>query len=124
MTRRIFSVLALGGLVLVSPAAAHEGQGPHGGMQVDAGDKHVELVVEGPKLAVYVTDAKHAALALAGASGRAIVQDGGRTATVALAPAEGDRLVGTADAPLGKGARVVTSLTIAGQPVQARFVVR
>jgi hypothetical protein len=29
-----------------------------------------------------------------------------------------------AAAPVGNGARIVTSLTIAGQPVQARFVVR
>ena len=122
--RKFLPIAILGGLLLAAPAVAHEGKGPHGGIQVDAGDKHVELVVEGPKLAVYVTDAKHAALALAGASGRAIVQDGGRTATVALAPAEGDRLVGTAEAPVGKGARVVTSLTIAGEPVQARFVVQ
>lgn len=122
--RKLLPLAIVSGLLLAGPAVAHEGKGPHGGIQVDAGDKHVELVVEGPKLAVYVTDAKHAALALAGASGRAIVQDGGRTATVALAPAEGDRLVGTAEAPVGKGARVVTSLTIAGEPVQARFVVQ
>ena len=122
--RKLLPLAIVSGLLLAAPAVAHEGNGPHGGIQVDAGDKHVELVVEGPKLAVYVTDAKHAALALAGATGRAIVQDGGRTATVALAPAEGDRLVGTAEAPVGKGARVVTSLTIAGEPVQARFVVQ
>jgi hypothetical protein len=124
MIRRTLLAVSLGGLMLSGPAAAHEGQGPHGGIQVDAGDKHVELVVEGPKLAVYVTNRDDAAVAIAGATGRAVVQDGGRTATVALAPAEGDRLVGTAEAPIGKGARVVTSLTIAGQPVQARFVVR
>jgi hypothetical protein len=124
MMPRIASVLSLGALLLAAPADAHEGQGPHGGIQVDAGDKHVELVVDGPKLAVYVTGAKEGAVALAEASGRAVIQDGGRTATVPLAPAEGGRLVGTAEAPIGKGARVVTSLTIAGQPVQARFVIR
>jgi hypothetical protein len=111
-------------LLLAAPGLAHEAKGPHGGIQADAGDKHVELVVSGPQLTVYVTDAKHGSLALAEATGRAVVQDSGRTATVPLAPAEGNRLVGTAEAPIGKGARVVTSLTIAGQPVQARFVVR
>jgi hypothetical protein len=122
--RKFLPIAILGGLLLAAPAVAHEGKGPNGGIQVDAGDKHVELIVEGPKLAVYVTDAKDGALPLAGATGRAIVQDGGRTATVTLAPAEGDRLVGTAEVPIAKGARVVTSLTIAGEPVQARFVVR
>ena len=53
-----------------------------------------------------MTDAQHAALELAGATGRAVVQDNGRTATVPLAPAEGHRLVGKAEAPIGKGARV------------------
>ena len=122
--RRSLLAAFLGALMLASPAATHEGQGPHGGIQVDAGDKHVELVVEGANLAVYVTDAKHASVPLDGATGRVVIQDSGRTATVPLAAAENDRLVGTAEAPIGKGARVVTSLTIAGQPVQARFVVR
>jgi hypothetical protein len=124
MKRRTLSVLALGGLLLLTTAVAHEGQGPHGGIQVTAEDKHLELVVSGAELTVYVTDAQHAALALAGATGRAIIQDNGRTATVPLAPAEGIRLIGKAEAPIGKGARVVTSLTIAGKPMQARFVVR
>jgi hypothetical protein len=124
MMRKTLLAAYVGGLMLAAPALAHEGKGPNGGIQVDAGDKHVELVVEGTKLAVYVTDAKDASLALTEATGRAVVQDSGRTATVQLAPAEGGRLVGTAEAPIGKGARVVTSLIIAGQPVQARFVVR
>jgi cytoskeletal protein RodZ len=54
---------------------------------------------------------------------RAIVQDGGKTATVQLQPAEPNKLVGTLVQPLGSGARVVVSATMAdGHTVQARFV--
>jgi hypothetical protein len=54
---------------------------------------------------------------------RAIVQDGGKTATVPLQPAEPNRLVGALAAPLGRDARVVVSATMAdGHAVQARFV--
>jgi hypothetical protein len=52
-----------------------------------------------------------------------IVQDSGKTATVALQPAAPNRLIGTLAQPLSKGARVVVSATMAdGHAVQARFV--
>ena len=54
---------------------------------------------------------------------RAIIQEGGKTATVPLEPAEPNKLVGTLAQPLGTGARVVVSVTLAdGHAVQARFV--
>ncbi|MFD0465272.1 hypothetical protein ACFQY9_28915 [Microvirga aerilata] len=51
------------------------------------------------------------------------MQDGGKTATVQLQPAEPNKLVGALAQPLGSGARVVVSATMAdGHAVQARFV--
>ena len=52
------------------------------------------------------------------------VQAGGQTATVTLAPAPPNRLVGTLGAPLPAGARVVFNGTMAdGDRVTARYVV-
>ena len=54
---------------------------------------------------------------------RAIVQDAGKTTTVALETQAPNRLVGALSGPLGPGARVVVSATLAdGHAIQARFV--
>lgn len=117
-------VLALG-IVLSVPAAAHDAvKGPHGGQQVSVQDKHLELTTSGAEIAVYVTNAKHEPLALTGATGKAVVQMGGKTSTVELAAAEGNRLAGKAEAPIAKGARIVVSASLAGGfSLHARFVV-
>ena len=104
---------------------AHElAKGPNGGPVVDSAGHHVEMVAKGTELVLFLTEADDTPLASAGTkNARAIVQDGGKTATVALQPAEPNRLVGILSQPLGKGARVVVSATMAdGQVVQARFV--
>ena len=121
--RRLILILGLAGLV--TNASAHDvTKGPHGGLIVDVAGNHVELVVKGTELVLFLTDAAEKPLASAGVRNpRAVVQDAGKTAAVPLAPAEPNRLVGMLPQPLGNGARVVVSLTMAdGHPVQARFV--
>lgn len=116
---------ALAALALPLAAAAHEAaKGPNGGPVVDAAGHHVEMVARGTDLTLFLTEESDKPLASAGArNARAVVQDGGRTATVPLQPAEPNRLVGTLSNPLGSGARVVVSATLAdGHAVQARFV--
>lgn len=111
--------------VLPLAALAHEvAKGPNGGPVVDSGGHHVEMVAKGTDLTLFLTGEGDKPLASAGTrNARAIVQDGGRTATVPLQPAEPNRLVGTLTSPLGSGARVVVSATMAdGHAVQARFV--
>jgi methionine-rich copper-binding protein CopC len=108
-------ILALA--IAASPlaAAAHEmAKGPNGGPVVDSAGHHVELVAKGSELVLFLTEADDKPLASAGTkNARAIVQDGGKTATVQLQPPQ----------PLGSGARVVVSATMAdGHTVQARFV--
>jgi hypothetical protein len=100
-------------------------KGPNGGPMITAGDNHLELVAKGTDLVVYLSDKKHEPVTAKGASGRAIVQAGGKTSTIVLAPGEGNRLVGKAEAPIAAGARVVVSATLPGGPgLQARFVVK
>ena len=119
--------LLLAFAIAVAPltTGAHEmAKGPNGGPVVDSSGHHVEMVAKGKDLVLYLTEEADKPLASAGAkNARAIVQDGGKTATVQLAPAEPNKLVGTLPQPLGKGARVVVSATMAdGHAVQARFV--
>ena len=115
-------ILALAAAPLV--ASAHEAaKGPNGGPVVDSSGHHVEMVAKDTELVLYLTEGTDKPLASAGAkNARAIVQDGGKTATVPLQPAEPNKLVGTLAQPLGSGARVVISATMAdGHTVQARF---
>ncbi len=118
-------VLALAVAVWPVVGFAHEvAKGPNGGPVVDSAGHHVEMVTKGTELVLFLTEADDKPLASAGTkNARAIVQDGGKTATVALQPAEPNRLVGILSQPLGPGARVVVSATMAdGHGVQARFV--
>ena len=83
------------------------------------------MVAKGADLTVFLTDEADKPLAAAGTkSARAIVQDGGKTATVPLQPAEPNRLVGTlGPAARQRSPRAVVSATLAdGQAVQAQFV--
>ena len=123
MVRRLTLIAALTGWATL--AAAHDmTKGPNGGPVVDSAGHHVEMVAKGTELVLFLTEGDDKPLASAGTkSARAIVQDGGKTATVSLQPAEPNRLVGALAQPLGKGARVVVSATLAdGHTVQARFV--
>ena len=118
-------ILALA--IAASPlaAAAHEmAKGPNGGPIADSSGHHIELVAQGSELVLFPTEADDKPLASAGTkNARAIVQDGGKTATVQLQPAEPNKLIGALPQPLGSGARVVVSATMAdGHAVQARFV--
>lgn len=110
---------------LTFSAAAHEvAKGPNGGPVVDSAGHHVEMVSKGAELTLFLTDNSDKPLASAGVkNARAIVQDGGKTATVPLTPAEPNRLVAPLSSPLGAGARVVVSATMPdGHAIQARFV--
>ncbi|MBD2750484.1 hypothetical protein IC232_27885 [Microvirga sp. BT688] len=118
-------ILALAIVAAPLAATGHElAKGPNGGPVVDSSGHHVEMVATGAELVLFLTESDDKPLASAGTkNARAIVQDGGKTATVQLQPAEPNKLVGALAQPLGSGARVVVSATMAdGHSVQARFV--
>ena len=123
--KRTLACLGLAAALTASAALAHElAKGPNGGPVVDSAGHHVEMVAKGSELVLLLTEADDKPLASAGTkNARAIVQDGGKTATVQLQPAEPNKLVGSLAQPLGSSARVVVSATMAdGHTVQARFV--
>ncbi|MET3890306.1 cytoskeletal protein RodZ [Bosea sp. OAE506] len=118
------SITALAMIGFVSIASAHElSKGPNGGPLVDVAGRHVEMVAKGTELVLILTDAADKPLSSAGTkAARAIVQDAGKTATVPLSAVEPNKLVGTLAQPLGTGARIVISATLAdGHALQARF---
>jgi hypothetical protein len=121
--KRLLLALAVAAAPL--SARAHEvAKGPNGGPVVDSAGHHVEMLAKGTQLVLFLTgDADKPILSAGAKNARAIVQDGGKTATVPLQPVEPNKLVGALVAPLGKGARVVVSATMPdGHTVQARFV--
>jgi hypothetical protein len=127
MLRRTL-LAALPGLATAPLAARAQGsgqapaRGPNGGRVVVSDGHPVEFVASGPELTFFLQDDDGSPLRTRGVSGRAVVQQGGQTATVQLAPAEPNRLVGRLEAPVAPGARVVFSAALHGHRMQARFV--
>jgi len=121
--RRTLLALALLAAPIQASAQATV-KGPNGGPVVDSHGHYVEMVSRGAELVLYLTEGASKPLSAAGMKNpRALIQDGGKTATVTLIPTEPNKLVATLPGPLGQGARVVVSGTlIDGHAIQARFV--
>lgn len=112
------------GLVLSVPAVAHEpGKGPNGGLQVDAGSWHAELVANGtPTVVVYLSDAEGKTIPATGFKANAIFVVEGKPQRFALEPAEGSKLVGTAPVAVPPGAKGAVQLASPdGKTGQAKF---
>lgn len=104
--------LTLAAALLAATAAyAHETAGQHGGRVTDAGSFHVELVVKGETVDVYVSDGKQKPVPATGFKGTAILVVGGKPARVALEPADGNRLSGKAAVALGDSPKGAVQLT-------------
>jgi hypothetical protein len=116
--------------IAVVPAAAmaqgaaqqRPARGPNGCRVVVADGHPVEFVASGAELTFFLRDDDGTPLATRGVSARAVVQQGGQTTTVQLAPAAPNRLVGRLEAPLAPNSRVVFSASLHGHRLQARFV--
>ena len=122
--RRLLIAATVALLAATEAGAQDKAKGPNGGPVVDSAGHHLELVASGTELTILLSEEDDKPLASAGTkNARAVVQDGGKTATITLQPAAPNKLVGTLAQPLGKGARVVVSATMAdGHAVQGRFV--
>jgi hypothetical protein len=124
MIRKPALALAAAGLLATAGPLIAQQAGPNGGLVGGAGAHKTELVVSPNQLTVYlledgkVHDSKGATL-------RAVVQQGGKTKTIALIDEQGKRLVGKLDAPLEKGAVVaVTGKDSHGDRFSARYVIK
>src|SRR5262245_5775971 len=112
----VFAVAALG-------AVAQTGKrGANGGDFVVMENHPIEFVSRGQEIVFYIFDEDgRSPVSTAGLTGRAVVQDAGKTISVNLAGAEPNKFVGELQVPLGSKARVVFAAKVAGHNLQARF---
>jgi hypothetical protein len=105
-----------------SVAAQTSTRGANGGPVVVMEGHPIEFVAKGQEIIFYILedDAKSPTLT-AGATARAVIQDGGKITAVELFPAEPNMFVGKLEAPLSSNARVVFSAKVVGHNLQARF---
>ena len=105
---------ALLALFLLFPmsAIAHEPRiGPRGGVLVDAGPYHVEVVVAAATLDVFVSDAQDRPLPAAGFRGTAIVVANGKQHRIPLTAIHPDRLSGQASLVRGQALKGAIQLS-------------
>jgi hypothetical protein len=114
--------LLIATIATASFAQAQPKKGPNGGMVVNSQEHPIELVLEGQKLIFYISDHDGSSLSTKDMRGRAMVQEGGKTATVPLEPAAPNMMIGNLQAPLGSKARVVFSANLHGHSLTARYV--
>lgn len=112
---RQFKYVVLGGFLLLQASSlqAHEAaKGHNGGLRVDAGNYHTELLVDGStNVVVYLSDIDDKPIPAAGFKATAILVVSGKSQRVELTPAEGSKMVGVATAPVKPGVKGVIQLT-------------
>jgi hypothetical protein len=120
---KLQSALVAFALLLSAPALGHDVEkGPNGGRVVDAGSHHIELVVKGPAVQVFVTDANEKPVAATGFKGLAILTVSGKAHRIVLEAKDEKFLSGMAPMALGNAPRGVVQLTPpGGKTVQGRF---
>lgn len=109
-----------------SPAMAadkhDDAHAKHGGVAVEAGTYHVELLAKGKSLTVYVSDHNDKPVDVKGAKATANVFSGKDKGTVTLAVSGANAMSGEAPFTIATDAKVVVSFTLAGKKTeQARF---
>jgi hypothetical protein len=120
MQRRTLLAIAL---ILPLSAEAHEPRiGPNGGLLVDAGPHHVEVLAKGNIVDIYISDAADRPLPATGFKATAVLVVNGKPQRIALEPADTRRLSGTAAVALPTPLKGVVLLTAPdGKTAQARL---
>src|SRR6516162_11846032 len=118
MSKRI-SVTLLFAVVAWSAAAQSSTKGTNGGDVVVMEGHPIEFVTRDQEITFYILeDDGKSPTPTRGFSGRAVIQDGGKTFAVNLSPAEPNMFVGQVPLLLGCKARVVVSAKVPGQTLQ------
>ncbi len=125
MTNYRLATFALA-IVLMTGAVAHAheaAKGRNGGLRVDAGTFHTELVVDGtPTVTVFLSDADDKPIAAAGFKANAILVIDGKSQRFELAPADGSKMIGTAPSAVKPGIKGAIQLTAPdGTTGQAKY---
>lgn len=108
-----FPIASLAFVAGLSLAIAHEQRvGPRGGMLVDAGTYHVELVTRDKAVEIFVSDSQDKPLPATGFKALAILTAAGKPVRVTLEPsADGSKLVGSVADPLPSRVKGAVQLT-------------
>jgi hypothetical protein len=112
-------------VTMIAPADLAQAQskrGANGGMIVTSHGHPIEFVLRGQEIVFYIGDDDGSPLPTKDMKGRATVQDGGKTTTVALQPVAPNMMVGKLQGPLGSKARVAFSASLHGHSLTARYV--
>jgi hypothetical protein len=121
MLKRI-SVASLAAAIALGAAAQGLKKGDNGGDVVVMEGHPIEFVSRGQEIAFYILeDDGKSPTPTKGFTGRAVIQDSGKTFAVNLSPAEPNMFVAQLPMPLGAKARVVFSAKVDGHNLQARF---
>jgi len=121
---RLTPMLLVAALAVIAFGAAAQTmkKGANGGDVVVVDGHPIEFVSKDNEITFYILDEDgQTPVSTTGLTGRAVVQDAGKTTAVSLSGAEPNKFVGQLQVPLGSKARVVFSAKVAGHNLQARF---
>ena len=122
MLKRILLALVVCAAATGALAQAQPKKGANGGIMAKSHGHPIEFVNKGQEIVFYISDDDGSPLTTKQMTGRATVQEGGKTMTIQLAPSEPNRMVGKLQAPLGSKARVAFSASLHGHSLTARYV--
>jgi hypothetical protein len=121
MRKRISAAL-LSAAIASGAMAQNVSKGANGGDVVVMEGHPIEFVSKGQEITFYILeDDGKSPTPTKGFTGRAVIQDSGKTFAVNLSPAEPNMFVAQLPMPLGAKARVVFSGRVEGHNLQARF---
>jgi hypothetical protein len=123
MSTRKLAFAIFGAAMLTGVAFAHAPEkGKNGGQQVDAGNYHVEAVVKGNTLNVFVTGHDENAVSTRGFKATAVLIVKGKPVQITLAPRGDNVLTGTSPVELAAPIRGAIQITNNdSQTFQAKF---
>ncbi|MFG1330892.1 hypothetical protein V5F41_06505 [Xanthobacter autotrophicus] len=124
MMSRRFLLALLATPLVTTPLLAHEpGMGANGGVRVDAGHFHAELVADGtPSVSLYLSDGSDKPVPAEGFKANAILVVDGKAQRFPLAPVGGNHLAGTAPVAVPKGVKGAIQITAPdGSSAQAKY---
>jgi hypothetical protein len=123
MLMKKLSFAIIGAALVAGAAFAHApARGKNGGQQVDAGNYHVEAVVKGNTIDVFITDHSEMPVSTKGFKGTAVLIVKGKPAQIVLAPRGDNVLTGTSPVELAAPIRGAVQITNSeSQTVQAKF---
>ncbi|CAN7487024.1 hypothetical protein LJR220_004417 [Bradyrhizobium sp. LjRoot220] len=121
MIKYIFLAAIAAIIAMPDTAAAQAKKGKNGGPVVTSQGHPIEFVRKGQEIVFYVSDDDGSPLSTKEMRGRATIQDGGKTTTVALSPASPNMMSGKLESELSPQARIVFSGSLHGHSLTARY---